>query len=309
MKVLFISSGNSESGISPIVLNQGESILNLGIEVSYFTIKGKGLLGYLKNISKIRELIKNNKFDIVHAHYSLSPFVATLSGAKPLIVSLMGSDVKAKSYYKILIKIFNKLFWKNIIVKSEDMEISLGIDNVKIIPNGVDLNIFKPLDQNDCKKQLGWDTSKKQILFAASLHRYEKNYKLAKEAFMLLNNPLVELKSLESVPNSMMHIYHNAADVVVLTSLWEGSPNVIKEAMACNRTIVATDVGDIKWLFGSTNGCFLSNFDSINMAKLLNKAITNKEIESRNRIKELELDSINISYKIIDLYSSSSFLR
>ena len=96
MKILFISSGNSSQGISPIIHNQGESLKKNGVILEYLTIKGKGLIGYLKSIPMIRKHIKKNKYDIVHAHYSFSAFAASFAGASPLIVSLMGSDVKSK---------------------------------------------------------------------------------------------------------------------------------------------------------------------------------------------------------------------
>ena len=100
MKILFVSSGNSQNGISPIIKNQGESIVKAGIELEYFLIKGKGIKGYFKSIFTLRKHLKNNTYDIVHVHYSLSAIVASLAGAKPLIVSLMGSDVKSNSWFK-----------------------------------------------------------------------------------------------------------------------------------------------------------------------------------------------------------------
>ena len=98
MKLLFVSSGNSKNGISTIIKNQGVSLKNQDIELDFFTIEGKGIKGYLKSIPYLKKQLKENKYDIVHAHYSLSAFTASLAGAKPLIVSLMGSDVKSKGY-------------------------------------------------------------------------------------------------------------------------------------------------------------------------------------------------------------------
>ena len=194
MKVLFVSSGNSKVGISPIITNQGKSLENEGLDLTYFKIKGKGIKGYLKNIKPLRVLLKGSDFDIVHAHYSMSAFVASLSGARPLIVSLMGSDVKSDKLFKVFIHLFNKLFWNKTIVKSEDMKLSLGIKETEVISNGVDLDMFKPLNQLECKKKLGWDFEKKQILFAANPNRHEKNYPLAKKAFSTLDEINYELK-------------------------------------------------------------------------------------------------------------------
>ena len=103
MKILFISSGNSVNGISPITKNQGVSLENAGISLEYYTIKGRGPRGYLNNVKPLKKLLKEQTYDVVHAHYAFSAFVATLAGAKPLVVSLMGSDVKVKSNYKIII--------------------------------------------------------------------------------------------------------------------------------------------------------------------------------------------------------------
>jgi teichuronic acid biosynthesis glycosyltransferase TuaC len=301
MKVLFVSSGNSSNGISPIILNQGTSLQNQGASVAYFTIKGKGIIGYLKAIPKLQKFIKKNKFDIIHAHYSLSAFVATLSGAKPLVVSLMGSDVKSKKYFKLFIKLFNKFSWAKMIVKSEDMKLSLGIKEVKIIPNGVDFERFQPIDKIIALKETGWDNTKKHVLFAANPKRYVKNFKLAKNAFDLLNRSDIDLHFLNEVPNVQLPFYFNAADVVLLTSLWEGSPNVIKEAMACNRPIVSTDVGDINNLIGKTEGCYISSLDPKDIMIKIKKAVNHK-LDTNGREDVKHLKSNEISQKIINLY-------
>jgi teichuronic acid biosynthesis glycosyltransferase TuaC len=301
MKVLFVSSGNSSNGISPIILNQGTSLQNQGASVAYFTIKGKGIIGYFKAILPLRRQLKSNKYDIIHAHYSLSAFVATLSGAKPLVVSLMGSDVKSKKYFKLFIKLFNKFSWAKMIVKSEDMKLSLGIKEVEIIPNGVDFERFQPIDKIIALKETGWDNTKKHVLFAANPERYVKNFKLAKDAFDLLNRSDIDLHFLNEVPNVQLPFYFNAADVVLLTSLWEGSPNVIKEAMACNRPIVSTDVGDINNLIGKTEGCYISSLDPKDIMIKIKKAVNHK-LDTNGREDVKHLKSNEISQKIINLY-------
>jgi len=304
MKLLFISSGNSKTGISSIIKNQGKSISKQDVNIVYYTIKGKGITGYLRNVKPLNAYLNSNNFDVIHAHYSMSAFVASLAGAKPLVVSLMGSDVKSGYFFKLLIKLFNIFSWSKIIVKSQDMKNSLGIKNVEIIPNGVDFDRFKPMNQSDCKKQLDWDLSKKQILFAANPNRYEKNYKLASDAFELLHDDNIEMKVLEDVPNELMPIYHNAADIVLLTSLWEGSPNVIKEAMACNRPIVTTDVGDVKELLIGVEGAYVVEHNVADIHNSLSESRNINEVNSRERIIELKLDSISVALSLKHLYKS-----
>jgi len=301
MKILFISSGNKKDGISPIILNQGESLKKVNISIEFYTIKGKGLKGYIRAISTLRTYLKTHNYDVIHAHYSLSAFVASLAGAKPLIVSLMGSDIKAKQYYKWIIKIFNYLFWRSVIVKSQDMYNDIKIKNAYIIPNGINMDRFKPISKKIAQKKLGWDSSKKHILFPSSPKRIEKNFKLANEAFNLLSNIDLELHYLENIPNEDMPFYYNAADVVLMTSLWEGSPNAIKEAMACNRPIVTTKVGDVKKIINQTEGCFISNnYNAKEIAKLLE--ITLEYKQTKGKEKMIFLNENNIAEQIIDIY-------
>ncbi len=111
MKILFVCSGNSKNGINTIVRNQGDSLRESGIEVEYFTIKGKRIISYLKHIVKLNKLLKNNNYDLIHAHYSFSAITATLAGSRPLVVSLMGSDIYANSLTEIIIRFFHHYLW------------------------------------------------------------------------------------------------------------------------------------------------------------------------------------------------------
>jgi teichuronic acid biosynthesis glycosyltransferase TuaC len=306
MKVLFISSGNKGKS-SGIISAQAESLINQGLRIDSYLIRGKGLFGYLKNIRPLRNSLKKTHYDLVHAHYSYSAFAASIAGARPLVISLMGSDVKANRISRIVIRLFCFLFsWKCVIVKSEDMKQSLGMKKAHIIPNGVNCDCFKLINRAKCQQQLGWDQNKKHLLFAAIPRRIEKNFDLIKTVFKNLMNSEIELHILENVPYEKTVIWYNAADVVLLSSLWEGSPNVIKEAMACNRPIVATNVGDIAWLFGNTEGCYLTTFDPKDVADKINQALDFSNhhdcTSGRERIIELGLAEKTIAEKIICIY-------
>lgn len=307
MRILFLCSGNNNTkrGVSPIIESQGESLIKLGMDLQYFTIKGTGFIGYLKNRKRLKKFIKEGSFDIIHAHYSLSGFLASLTFTKtPIIVSLMGSDIQMNKFWRFLIKLNLKLFWSKIIVKSEKMKNHLALDeSVDVLPNGVNLNVFAPIDSSIAKNKLNWDNSKKYILFAANPNRYEKNFTLFQKAFSTLNSDNIIYKVLKNVDHQDIPMMMNASDVIALSSKWEGSPNVIKEALACNRPIVSTDVGDVRWLLDSCEGCFVSDGGYKDYATKLSSALSYNNSKGRERINALNINDMDIADKLIKIYT------
>ncbi len=307
MKVLFVCSGNAKEGISPIVLNQSQSLEVKGAVIEFFLIKGKGPWSYIKHVWILRKFLKRNNFDIVHSHYSYSSYVAALAGAGPLVVSLMGSDVISDKFSRFFISFFYKHFWTQTIVKSLEMNQRLRLHDVEVIPNGVNINMMGYLSRLECQKILNWNSEKKHILFPADPERSEKNYRLAQLSISLLgNHEKYILHFLKNVPNSDVKIYLNASDTVILCSLHEGSPNVVKEAMACGCPIVTTNVGDVEWVLGETRGCFITNFKPEDITKKIELAIEYREksifTAGRDRIIDLGLDSETVASRIVEVY-------
>lgn len=300
MKVLFVCSGNSTFGISPVVRSQGESLRNNGIDVEYFAIKGDFLGGYPAGILKLRKYLKSQRFDLIHAHYSLSAFAATLAGVKPLVVSLMGDDIRGNRLLQSFIRFLHKYRWKATIVKSERMKCHIRIADALVVPNGVDFEKFKFIEKNLARKKVNL-SEKKHIIFAADPNVKSKNYQLAAAAFELLNAQDVELDIVSGIDYNLIPYYMYAADVLILTSLSEGSPNVIKEAMVCNLPIVSTDVGDVAQVISNTDGCYITSYDPADIADKLKKALRfGRPTNGRNNINKLEINIV--ARKIIDIY-------
>jgi glycosyltransferase involved in cell wall biosynthesis len=307
MKILFISSGNLFNGISPIVLKQGKSLENEGIQVEFFTITGRGFRGYLKNVGRIRSHLHKNKYDLIHAHYWLSGIIASLAGAKPLIVSLMGTEARTGRLSRIIIRYYSRNVWDHTIVKSIRIRKELNLPATTVLPNGVDLDLFRQISREEVRKIAGVESGK-IILFASDPSRYEKNYSLAEEAVRRAGIEQGHLLVVNSKPHEMIPYFMNAGDVLLLTSYWEGSPNVIKEAMACGLPIVSTDVGDVREVISDTAGCFITGYDPGEIADKLNSAIRfGRRTDGREKIKHL--DEKIIAKKLSGIYTDLIYGR
>lgn len=277
-----------------------------GIELEYFAIQGKGFIGYMRNLPELKRIIKSFNPDLVHAHYSLSAATASSVCRKAMVVSLMGSDTVVSLPMKLIIRLLSALKWKAILVKSEGMRRNIGICSSIVIPNGVDTEYWYQLEQTECKKKIGYDIQRKQVIWLANPMRYSKNIELANQALQKVQDTDIEFKVVYDIPHDKVLYHLNAADVILLTSRWEGSPNVIKEAMACNCPIVSTDVGDVRQVIGETEGCFITTFEPDDVARKIQLALNFAEqrgrTRGRERILELGLDSETIARKLISIY-------
>ena len=322
LKVLFVSSSRKGEGISPFILSQGESLRLIGIIIDYYLIEGQGINNYLKSILKIRSILKSKDYDIIHAHYGMSGIVSRLSFSnKKVVVSFLGDDlmgsVKSNGTYSrfsvgivFLNKLFARYFFDINIVKSESLAMKLFRETkFHIIPNGVDITKFSPVPKNTARKEIGIDQSGKYLLFLGDPQRPVKNYILF-ESCRIFIKELKEYKILllKGVNKEQANLYYNAADICILSSLHEGSPNVVKEAMACNSIIVSTDVGDVSWLFDNIDGYYISKKDPISLARTIDKAAlfdrASYRPNGRERILTLGLDSNSIAQKISEVYRS-----
>ena len=178
--------------------------------------------------------------------------------------------------------------------------------NINIIPCGVNLKSFYPCDVKDHNNGgFGIKYNSINILFSSRFDRTIKNYTLAKKGLNILNQNinLIELKGYKP---SEVNFLMNSVDLLLVTSLSETGPLVAKEAMACNCPIVATNVGDIAWLFGDEPGHFITSFEPEDVARKIELALkfskTAGRTNGRERILQLGLDSETIAQRIVDVY-------
>ena len=307
MKILIVCSGNQENFKFEInhafVFEQIEAIKKIhNIKYDTYLIKGKWFTGYLKNLKALKEKIRNYSPDLVHAHFGLSGMLACLQRKVPVIITFHGSDANIFKV-KILSLISAKLSRTNIFV-SEKIKSKISENNNDfIVPCGINLDTFYPIESKTAREKLKFDEKKKYILFSSSFDNVVKNSPLAFTAIKKsqINCELVELKNKN---REEVNLLLNACNLLLLTSFSEGSPQVIKEAMACNCPIVASDVGDIREVIGDTAGCYITSFNPEDVAEKIKLALQfNGRTDGREKIKHF--DNKLIAEKIFNLYSNT----
>ena len=272
-----------------------------------YPVVGHGWRGYLRNFRKLRRLILKEKPDVVHAHYSSCGYLAALAamGQKTKkVVSILGSFPTESRKLKF-VRFCVDHVWHVTLVKSERTRAQLDRD-LPMVPNGVDLDLFPLTSQDEARERVGFGKEGKYVIFVSDPARPEKQFGLAEEAVRLLHDESIHLVPVFNKPHSEIVAYMCAADVLIMTSANEGSPNVIKEAMACNCPIVVTDVGDVRWITEGVDGTYVSNtFEPEELSGLLNKALEfGARTQGRKRIVDLGLTSERVAQKLIRIYTA-----
>lgn len=283
MRILFVFSGNKREGKDvfdfrtdkPFVHDQYLELVKNGIEVDLFPVVGKGFFGYLKNLPKLKKVLKAKSYDLVHAHYGLCGMLAVLQCRVPVVISFHGSDLHY--FFSRCISRLAMFFSKyNFFVAEELMQKVHRKRNCSVLNIGVDLDLFYPQDKYECREKLNLEKNKIYALFGGAFNDKNKNYALAQEALKLVEQP-IELIELKNYSRQEVVWLMNACDFLLFTSLKEGSPQVIKEAMACNCPIIATKAGDVERLLLNTRYSYVFEYDAGAIAKGISEIVRNKE--------------------------------
>ena len=167
MKVLFVASGNKAVGsVSAFVQSQYDSLDEEGLEMILFPVVGHGFWGYVKHVFELRKLVRKERPDIVHAHYSVCGYLASLASCglkSKVVVSILGSFPRKSRKLELVSWCIDKV-WDATIVKSERTRSQLDRD-LPVIPNGVNIEQFNVIDQNEARVKVGFDVVKKYVIF------------------------------------------------------------------------------------------------------------------------------------------------
>ncbi len=306
MKVLIVAS-NNKGCFAPFVIEQVEALRDCGCEVDFFGVSGKGLSGYLKNRSSLKNKIKAFQPDVIHAHYGLSGLLANLQCRVPVVTTYHGSDINDPKVFRFSRMAMRLSAW-NIFVSRGIMNKAKATKKCSLIPCGVAMEKLQPLDKTEAREVIKLLPDKKYVLFASAFDNAVKDAPLAFEVVQLIRSSEVQLLELKGYTREEVNRLLCAVDALLMTSFNEGSPQVIKEAMACGCPIVSVDVGDVKERVNGLDGCFVAQSrEPHELAELLQKVLSFEgRTEGRERLVADGLDNKSIARRLVKIYEKVS---
>lgn len=276
LKILFVIPKSQNPGAMSFVLRLKDALIAQGAQVETFFVQASFLpWQFLKQGLAIGRAAKAGRFDLVNAQYGtytgLITTLFTLHLRIPTLVTFRGSDLNPVPSEKRLKRVLQHLFSQfsgfladGVICVSREVYSRLWAKKpFSIIPSSTDVEKFAPTDQALCRERLGWPKDQATALFLSGSNEKIKRADLAREVQGKLcsRKSSVELKILEYVDSSQLPLYLNAADALLFLSDFEGSPNIIREACACNLPIVSVDVGDVREVLASVSNCQIVSRD------------------------------------------------
>jgi teichuronic acid biosynthesis glycosyltransferase TuaC len=245
------------------VRDQVDEVRRRGIDVDVFSFPpGRG--EYIPATRRLRALLRRERFDLVHAHYGLAGWCAQLAGAKPLIVTFHGTDVR----HGVVGPLSRRLAWRVDLVAAvsralfadEDGRPGLpAVPGSAVLPCGPDLSRFGPTPRREAREALGLDPAGRFLFFPANPARPEKRHDRAAEVAAACG---VELLTGGSIEPEQMPLWLNAANAVLVTSDYEGFGMAAIEALACEVPVFSTPVGVAPYALGGVAGCLCAPFDA-----------------------------------------------
>lgn len=303
------------------VEQQVKGLREIGLKVEVFFVDrvGKGVSAYFQMLKPLSAALRETRPALLHVMYGgvMADRVTRWNTACPKIVTFHGSDLLGEncsgpwrkwiSQYGVRCSRRAADRAQGVVVVSQRLKSALpvGLDEqkVRVIPCGIDFERFQPMEKVACQRQLGWHERTFHVLFASNNSDPVKRPGLASAAVKVLNEAGVraELHTLRSVTNTEVPIWMNASDVLLLTSIHEGSPTVVKEALACGVPVVSVDVGDVAERIGGIAGCHMALPEPEDLAaKLRLVQRTADRVSAREKIEELSLR--NTALKLESFY-------
>ncbi|NDJ61558.1 MAG: glycosyltransferase family 4 protein [Chloroflexi bacterium] len=254
--------------LAPFVVRQVEFLRRAGLEVDVFPFRGaKSPARYWRYWRQARAKLQQTHYDVIHAQFGQSGVLA-LPKTAPLVVTMRGSDVhgiisNVSGQYTTAGRVLQQVSRvvaqqaDEVIVVSRHMIDLLPKREYHVIPSGFDLDLFHPIPIAEARAQLDLPLDQPLIFFGANPAVKRKRFGLAEAAIEVARQefPDIRLIPARQIPHAQIPIYMNACDALIMVSTHEGSPDVVKEALACDLPVVSVDTGDVWERIGAIDGC------------------------------------------------------
>ena len=302
MKVLIVARCK-KGHYAPFITEQVDALEKEGVQCRYFGIDKKGCLGYLSHYRDFKRVIREFRPDVIHAHYGLSGLFANFQRKVPVVTTYHGSDINDKRLLPVS-RLAIRLSAFNVFVSDKNIETARPRNgHYDLVPCGINLDDYPAMDSGEARSELGWKEDHHYVLFSGAFDNPVKNAPLAQAAVERLEG--VSLVELKGYSRPQVARLMNAADALVMTSFTEGSPQVIKEAMACGCPVVSVDVGDVKDITAGVDGCYIAERRAESVASSLKKALAfGKRTEGRQVILNRDLTNEVIAKKLCAIYQA-----
>ena len=269
-KVLFVipRGRGIRPGAMPFVLRLVTAMGEVGVEVETLFLRTSFLPHvFLLQGFSIRKKSREGRFDLVTAQYgTYTGLITTLFSTLPVVVTFRGSDLNFVPSERRLIWLlqhlssqFAALLAAGVICVSRHLHDRLWMKkkHFAIIPSSIDLELFAPRDLTTCREELGWEQQRPICIFFSGSNALVKRVDLAQELAKELKrrSSAISLKIIPHVEPDRVALMLNAADCMVFMSDYEGSPNIVREACACNLPVVSVNVGDVSDVLDGISGC------------------------------------------------------
>jgi glycosyltransferase involved in cell wall biosynthesis len=294
MRVLVVTNmypTAADPAFGTFVGDEVAALRELGLQVDVLFINGKSSRwNYLWGLPRLWGRLLKQRYDILHAHYSLTGLIARGQWCVPLVVTFHGAEVVVGWPARVSRWLRDRV--DGIVVTSHRVLVDLGAAGAEVIAPGVDLLRFQPDDRTQARLKLSLPPTQPLVLFVGRSD-WDKRVDEMQQTVRLLHSsrPEAELIVLSGQPHGVVPDYMNACDALLLISTYEGSPMVVKEALACNLPVVASDVGDVAELIGSIPGCALCDGSPEDAARQLDRVLGMGRLErGREAVAHLSLE-------------------
>ncbi len=318
IRVLMTTTGWPQPGkpqTTHFIKRQADFLRAHGVEVDVFFFRGFRSVGnYARAWSEVQQRLRSGRYDLVHAQWGQSALPA-MPKRLPLVVTFRGGDLHGianaagrQTLSGHLLQAACRYVVRRadaVILVSEHMRELIVRDDVPvhIIPSGLDFSLFRLMSQQEARSHLGLPLDRKLVLFAGDPASTRKRHGLARAAVDRVTGSLpADLVVTWGVSHHDMPYYYNACDAMVFTSMQEGSPNVVKEALACNLPVVSVAVGDVPVRLRGLEGCEITTDEHPDTIAAALERVLRRARRVEGRATVSDLDENVITRRVISIY-------